>query len=135
MFNAIGTAGTGLTTYNTWLDTIADNIANMNDTSPVSGQVFHEALHAGRRDRQRRTRGCRQRRPGRRYRSSAHNGVLEYEPDNPIADAQGYVRHADVNLSEQMGDMIMAQRAFQANASIIDQAKEAYQAALAIGKQ
>ena len=44
------------------------------------------------------------------------------------------MRHADVNLSEQMGDMIMAQRAFQANASMIDRAKDAYQAALNIGK-
>src|SRR5581483_5824320 len=40
MFDAISTAGTGLNTYHTWLDVIANNVANMNDTAPTSGNVF-----------------------------------------------------------------------------------------------
>jgi flagellar basal-body rod protein FlgC len=33
-----------------------------------------------------------------------------------------------------MGDMIIAQRAYQANASVVDRAKETYEAAMNIGK-
>lgn len=132
MFDAIGTAGTGLQTYHTWLDAIADNIANMNDTAPTSGQVFHAeyvqvgALGTG-------TDGIG---TGVGVTTVQHggNGILQQDPSNPIADAQGYVRHADVDLSQQMGDMIMAQRAFQANAHVVDQAKDVYQAAIAIGR-
>ena len=65
---------------------------------------------------------------------STENGVVTQDPDNPLADANGDVRHADVNLAGQMGDMIMAQRAFQANANVVDRAKATYEAAIAIGK-
>ena len=42
MFDAISTAGTGLQTYHTWLDSIANNIANVNDVAPTSGQAFQQ---------------------------------------------------------------------------------------------
>jgi flagellar basal-body rod protein FlgC len=128
MFDAINTSATGLETYRTWLDVIADNVANVNDTTSPNGKVFRthyvqvaennggDGVHVVSTTDQ------------------ANNGVLQPEPGNPLADSQGYVRHADVNLSEQMGDMIMAQRAFQANASMIDRAKDAYTAAINIGK-
>jgi flagellar basal-body rod protein FlgC len=59
---------------------------------------------------------------------------MVYEPDNPVADANGYVRYPDIDLSEQMGSLIMAQRGYQANAAVVDRAKETYQAALQIGR-
>jgi flagellar basal-body rod protein FlgC len=132
MFDAIGTSGTGLQTYHTWLDAVADNIANVNDTAPSNGQVFHSeyvqvsAVGNG-------SDGV-----GRGVAVTAvrrgDNGELEQDPTNPIADSQGFVRHADVDLSQQMGDMIMAQRAFQANATAIGHAKDVYEAAISIGK-
>jgi len=128
MFEAISTSGTGLQAYHTWLDVIADNVANVNDTTSTSGNVFRThyvqvAENSG---------GDGVHVVG--VTAQKNNGVVQPDPDNPLADSQGEVRHADVNLSEQMGDMIMAQRAFQANASMIDRAKDAYQAALNIGK-
>ena len=57
-----------------------------------------------------------------------------YEPDNPIADADGYVRYPDVDLSEQMGSLIMAQRGYQANAQVVDRARTMYESALQIGR-
>jgi flagellar basal-body rod protein FlgC len=57
-----------------------------------------------------------------------------YEPDNPLADEQGYVRYPDIDLATQMGQLIMAQRGYQANAAVVDRAKETYQAALQIGR-
>ena len=128
MFEAISTSGTGLQAYHTWLDIIADNVANVNDTTSTSGNVFRThyvqvAENSG---------GDGVHVVG--VTAQKNNGVVQPDPDNPLADSQGEVRHADVNLSEQMGDMIMAQRAFQANASMIDRAKDAYQAALNIGK-
>jgi flagellar basal-body rod protein FlgC len=62
-------------------------------------------------------------------------GRLVYEPENPLADKGGYVRYPDINLSEQMGHLIMAQRGYEANLTVVDRAHDAYQAALQLGRQ
>jgi len=131
IFGAIGIAGTGVTVYRKWLDAVSDNIANMNNAAPTSGQAFQaryvvaQAVDYG----------------------SGNGGVqvggtalgnaegrMVYEPDHPYADADGYVRYPDIDLGSQMSQMIMAQRGYQANLAVVDRAKDAYQAALQIGK-
>jgi flagellar basal-body rod protein FlgC len=133
VFNAISTAGTGLNVMQTWIDTLGNNIANVNDVSPTSGAAFQatfvqaQALPTG-------ADGL-----GGGVAVSAlplgsAAGRLTYDPTNPIADAQGYVRHPDIDMSQQMGDLIIAQRAYQANATVVDRAKDLYEAGIAIGK-
>ena len=61
-------------------------------------------------------------------------GRIVHQPDHPLADEDGYVRYPDIDMAEQMGSLIMAQRGYQANAAVVDRAKETYQAALQIGK-
>ena len=133
MFDAIGTAGTGLRTYQTWLDVIADNIANVNDTAPTSGKVFEQQyLQAG--ELGAGPDGVGQGVAATAVTQHAGNGVLVQAPGNPMADGQGYIRQTDVNLGEQLGDMIAAQRAFQANADVVNHTKDVYEAAIGIGK-
>ncbi len=55
-------------------------------------------------------------------------------PDNPLADSQGYVRRPDIDLGGQMAQMMMAQRAYQANLAVVDRAKDSYTAAINLGK-
>jgi flagellar basal-body rod protein FlgC len=59
---------------------------------------------------------------------------VTYEPDNPLADANGMVRRPDMDLADQMVYMQLAQRGYQANVASFDKAKEAYEAILGIGK-
>jgi flagellar basal-body rod protein FlgC len=133
MYDAISTAGTGLSAYQTWVDSVANNIANINDVRPTSQQAFQaqfvqaQAVGPG-------ADGIGQgvAISGAGY--SSAQGIVTYDPENPLADAQGNVRLPDVDLSQQMGDLIMAQRALQANATVVDRAKDAYEAAIAIGK-
>jgi flagellar basal-body rod protein FlgC len=61
-------------------------------------------------------------------------GRLVYEPDNPLADEGGYVRYPDIDMSSQMTQLIMAQRGYQANAAVVERARESYTAALQIGR-
>ena len=61
-------------------------------------------------------------------------GRLVHEPTNPLADENGYVRYPDIDLGSQMGQLIMAQRGYQANLSVVDRARESYQAAIQIGR-
>jgi flagellar basal-body rod protein FlgC len=61
-------------------------------------------------------------------------GRLVHEPDHPLADADGYVRYPDIDLGDQMTQLIMAQRGYQANLSSLERATTAYQAALQLGR-
>ena len=44
------------------------------------------------------------------------------------------MKYPDIDLGEQMSQMMVAQRAYQANLTTIDRARDAYQAALELGK-
>jgi len=127
-FDAIGIAGTGLTLHRKWLDAISDNMANINTAKPTSGAAFQARYVVAQEGEG--VSGAYV--AGAAYGSAV--GRLVYEPDNPVADAKGYVRYPDIDLSEQMGALIMAQRGYQANAAVVDRAKESYQAALQIGR-
>ncbi|MGO4690021.1 flagellar basal body rod protein FlgC [Glaciibacter sp. 2TAF33] len=127
-FDAIGIAGTGLTLHRKWLDAVADNLANVNTVTGTDGEAFrarYVLAQAGEG-----TSGA--------YVAGAAFGDAEgrvvYAPDHPLADAGGYVRYPDIDMAEQMGELIMAQRGYQANAAVVDRAKTAYEAALQIGR-
>ena len=127
-FDAIGIAGTGLTLHRKWLDAISDNLANINTAKPTNGAAF-QARYVVAQEGQ----GV----SGAYVAGAAYGsaeGRMVYEPDTPVADAKGYVRYPDIDLSSQMGSLIMAQRGYQANAAVVDRAKETYQAALQIGR-
>ena len=51
-----------------------------------------------------------------------------------LADAEGNVTRPVVDLGEEMTHMMMASRLYQANMSVMTQARDAYQAALQIGR-
>ena len=61
-------------------------------------------------------------------------GRLVNEPGNPLADADGNVRYPDMDLADQMTELLLAQRGYQANLAVVERAKEAYQQALGLGK-
>ncbi len=48
---------------------------------------------------------------------------LVYDPSHPDADENGYVHMPNINIVTEMVEMISAQRAFSANASVVESAK------------
>ena len=59
---------------------------------------------------------------------------FEHQPDNPNADAKGYVTVANVNPVTEMLDMMGATRAYEANVKAFNAAKGMAKSALDIGK-
>ncbi len=49
---------------------------------------------------------------------------LVYEPNHPDADKDGMVAYPDINIVEEMVDMILASRTFEANLSVFNAAKD-----------
>lgn len=128
LFNAIGVAGTGVTVYRKWLDAVSDNIANMNNAAPTNAAAFQERYVVA----QAAADGNGVQVGG--VVLGDPNGKLVYEPDNPLADADGMVRYPDIDLGSQMSQLIIAQRAYQANLAVVDRARNAYEAALQLGR-
>jgi flagellar basal-body rod protein FlgC len=132
LFGAIGVASTGISVHRAWLDAVSDNIANINDASPTSGNAFQaryikaQAVNNGSGGGGVRIAGV--------ALSGNTTGRIVNEPDNPLADANGNVRYPDIDLGSQMTQMMIAQRGYQANLAVVDRAKEAYQAAIQLGR-
>ena len=128
LFSSIGIAGTGVTVYRKWLDAVSDNLANMNNASSTAGEAFRERFVLA----QPAADGNGAQVGGARFGSG--EGRMVYEPNHPLADQAGYVRYPDIDMAEQMGNLIMAQRGYQANLAVVERAKSAYEAALQLGR-
>jgi len=59
---------------------------------------------------------------------------LQYDPKNPLADADGYVAMPNVDVVAETVNMISASRAYQANVEVINTAKSLMMRTLSIGQ-
>ena len=132
IFDTFGISGSGLMTHRKWLDAVSDNIANVNTVRRTDEDAFQqrmvvaEAVEYGTGEG-----GVRVA----RAEFGNAEGRLVHQPDHPLADDAGYVKYPDIDLGDQMSQMIMAQRGYQANLAVVERATNAYQAALQLGKR
>ena len=57
-----------------------------------------------------------------------------YEPDNPLANAEGMVFYPNVNAVAEMTDMMSASRAFETNVEVLQRVKSMQQSLLKLGE-
>ena len=133
MFGAIDTAHSGLRVYRTWLDATSDNIANANTIRSTDEPAFQaryvmaQAVNGDGRGIGDGTQVA-----GIEYGDA--EGVLAYMPDHPLADENGMVRRPSVDMGVEMTSLMLAQRGYQANLAVVETARDAYQAALQLGR-
>ena len=131
MFNSLGVAASGMDVFKTWIDATSDNVANINTVKPTSEAAYQEkfvvanAVEGGLTGKGVEVGGVQ---------LGDANGLVVYDPTNPLADAQGMVRRPSTNLIDQMTNLVIAQRAYSANVTVFERARDSYQAALEIGK-
>jgi len=131
-FDMMHIAGSGMAMHQTWLDTLSYNISNVNTARPMSQKAFQAQFAIA------------QSVSGPEGGEGVHTagialgdptGRVVYQPDSPLADANGNVRMPDIDLGSQMSQLIMAQRGFQAQSEVLRNAQDVYSSALSIGKQ
>jgi flagellar basal-body rod protein FlgC len=136
IFSTFETAGSGLHVYRTWLDAVSDNVANLSTATAPDQPAFAERLVVAQSIPDGVESGYQQ--PGGAMITAAAfgstRGRLVYQPGHPLADANGMVRYPDMDLSDQMTSLLLAQRGYQANLAVVERAKDAYQQALEIGR-
>jgi len=132
ILNILHIAGSALTAQSARLNAVASNLANADSVAGADGrpykakQVVFEAVPMVGRD------GV-----GVRVAQVVEDAAparLVYDPTNTAADAQGYVAMPNVNVVEEMVNMISASRSYQANAEIMNTAKQLALRTLAIGQ-
>jgi flagellar basal-body rod protein FlgC len=131
VFEALHIVNSGMQVHQAWMDAISDNVANIN-TVRSTRQAAFQARYVLAQAAEDGGTGAGVRVAGTGLGDA--QGRLVYNPDHPLADAKGYVRMPDIDLGEQMTDMIMAQRGYQANAANLDRIRASYQAAIQMGK-
>lgn len=138
LFRSFQISGSALAAEKLRVDTVASNLANMETTRTAAGGpyrrktvVFAERLEAVRRMP-----------PAFRGRGVRVAAVLEdpnpprleYDPEHPDADGDGFVAYPNIDLAKEMTDLITASRSYEANATAINTAKSLYLKALEIGR-
>ena len=131
-FHSLSISGSGMDVYQTWLDAVADNVANINNISPTDEPAYQARWVVA--EARQGTSGRPQGAEVARAEFGSALGKIVFMPDHPLADDNGMVRVPDVELAQQMTHMLMAQRAYQANVSAFQYARDAYQRALEIGR-
>jgi flagellar basal-body rod protein FlgC len=131
-------AASGLSAERLRLQTIASNLANAKTTRTASGGPYkrqvavfaNEPLNAFGDELEKAI--------GRvnvvGVRSDPSPPMMVYDPSHPDANAQGYVSYPDINMMQEMVDMMSANRAYEANASVVDSTSSMAARALEIGK-
>jgi flagellar basal-body rod protein FlgC len=132
VFDTLGISGSGLMVNRKWMDAVSDNMSNLNTVNPYDDAPFRERLVVAQAvDYGSGTGGVR---VARAEFGGDPAGRIVYEPDHPLANAEGYVRYPDIDMGDQMVQLMMAQRGYQANLAVVERATNAYQAALRLGK-
>lgn len=133
-FSSMQISATGLAAERLRMDTISSNMANASTTRNAQGEkspyvrkiaVFQEALDSKKQMAGVKAVGIEEdKSPLRR----------EYNPNHPDADNDGYVTMPNVNVLNEMADMMVSTRAYEANVDTFNALKSMFSKALEIGK-
>lgn len=132
MFGALDAAVSGVNVSGTWLDAIAGNVANVNTVRGTDEEPFRasmlEVQSVNRGD------GIGAGVRVSRVLQKTGDPDVFFDPENPLADENGNVARPVVDLSEEMTNMLIASRSYQANLSVMDRVRDSYLKALEIGR-
>jgi flagellar basal-body rod protein FlgC len=115
---ALSISASGMDVQTTRLRVIAENLANQDTTGSTPGADAYRRKTVTFESRLDSTIGAETVRVKRIGRDSS-DLPLHYDPANPAANAQGYVKLSNVNSFIEIMDMREAQRSYSANLSVL----------------
>ncbi|HLS90926.1 MAG TPA: flagellar basal body rod protein FlgC [Limnochordia bacterium] len=136
LFRVFDISASGMTAERLRMDTIANNLANVNTTRTARGGPYRRQMVVFE-ERLAQASGYGLRGNGVRVSRIVEDDDpprLVYDPHHPDANEQGYVEMPNVNIVTEMVDMITASRAYEANVAALNAAKAMALKALDIGR-
>lgn len=136
LFNIFEVAGSAMSAQSVRLNTTASNLANADSVSSSLEQTYRSrepvfaAVMKGLQGNNAASAGVRV------------AGIVEsnapldsrYEPNNPMANEEGYVFLPNVNVVDQMANMISASRSYQNNVEVLNTSKQLLMATIRLGQ-
>jgi len=134
LFNILDISATGMHVQTIRLNTVASNLANADSISsnadetyrakkPVFQTILDETTGepAG----------------GVRIKEIVESQAplkMEYNPNHPMANEEGYIFRPNVNVVEEMADMLSASRTYQTNVEVMNTSKQLLLRTIQLGK-
>lgn len=136
LFNVFNITGSGMSAQSMRLNTTASNIANADSVSSSVNETYRARHPVFAAAMQKAATG-----------NEASVGVevlgivesnkplnVEYAPEHPMADKEGYIYKPNVNVIEEMTNMISASRSYQTNVQLAESAKNMLNKTLQLGQ-
>ncbi len=145
LFQNFDIAASGMTAQRLRMDTIAENIANVNTTRTQEGGPYTRKVVQFQEKylnpnfaatlesymKSYKGNGVRVRRI---YEDTETDYIMDYDPSHPDADDNGYVTYPNVNTVTEMTNLIDASRAYQANVTAFNALKQMTTQGISIGQ-
>ena len=135
LYNVFNVSGSSMSAQSVRLNTVASNLANTDTVSGTEKDVYlsrqpvfaavMDALNSNQASVPVRVAGVVE---------SQAPARQEYQPDHPMANAQGYVFKSNVNTIEEMTNMMAASRSYQNNVEVFNTAKQLLLKTLNMGR-
>ena len=135
LYNVFNVAGSSMSAQSVRLNTVASNLANTDTVSTTENGIYRsrqpvfaavlQALGNEQSSIPVRTAGIVE---------SQEPARQEYQPDHPLANAEGYIYRSNVNTIEEMTNMMAASRSYQNSVEVFNTSKQLLLKTLNIGR-
>ncbi len=134
MFPTLDVSATGMHVQTVRLNTIASNMANVDSISSNSDETY--------RSKQPVFKTILNEETGRPVGGvmiddiveSEAPAIMEYNPNHPMADDEGYIYRPNVNVVEEMANMMDASRTYETNIEVMNTTKQILLKTIQMGK-
>lgn len=136
LYNIFGISGSAMSAQTVRLNTTASNIANADSVASSHGEVY-KARHPVFQTIMSEMGSGNQHNGGVKVAAiveSQAEAVAKYQPENPMADENGYVYSPNVSIVEEMANMISASRSYQSNVQVANMTKNLLNRTLTLGQ-
>jgi flagellar basal-body rod protein FlgC len=135
LFSSLSISASGLSAERLRMDTISSNIANVNTTRTEEGGPYRRKIAVFKEVLKEET-------GGKELGGVEVAEIVDdqtplkrvFDPKHPDADEEGFVSMPNVEILNEMADLIVATRTYEANVTTLNASKSMYLKALEIGR-
>ncbi|WFE67887.1 flagellar basal body rod protein FlgC [Thiomicrospira sp. R3] len=134
LFNIMDISGTGMHVQTIRLNTVASNMANVDSISSNAQETYRSKQPVFQTILDQRTGEPRN---GVRVKEIVESQAplkMEYSPNHPMANDEGYIFRPNVNVVEEMANMMSASQTFQTNVEVMNTSKQLLLRTIQLGK-
>ncbi|CAK0761530.1 flagellar basal-body rod protein FlgC [Gammaproteobacteria bacterium] len=134
LYRIFDVAGSGMSAQSVRLNTTASNMANAESVSSSVNQTYRarHPVFSALLDKAKDSVGAEVRVRG--IVESPAPIRMEYHPDHPLANPEGYIYLPNVNPVEELANMISASRSYQDNVEVLNTSKQLMSRTLELGR-